>query len=50
MKFTKIVFAVFILGITFFTGAQTVQNNSDQPFIEVTGTKELEIVPDEIYI
>ncbi|MGQ1787188.1 MULTISPECIES: SIMPL domain-containing protein [unclassified Saccharicrinis] len=42
---------ILIVGFHFvMIGAQGTKNFIDQPFVEVTGTAEIEVVPDEIYI
>ncbi|MDX2174335.1 MAG: SIMPL domain-containing protein [Bacteroidota bacterium] len=49
MKKSILVLAVFIFGLKI-TQAQVSENLNSKPFIEVTGTSETEITPDEIYI
>lgn len=41
-----VLFSLFIITAK----AQTAQNTDDKPYIEVTGTAEREIIPDEIYV
>lgn len=41
---------LFIAFITLNSYSQEVHNFIDQPYIEVTGTSQLEIIPDEIYL
>lgn len=51
MKRTKNLLVVVFLMTTLATFTQTTQTSPvEKPFIEVTGVKEMEIVPDEIYI
>lgn len=51
MKRTKSLLTTAMLVVTITTSAQTTQTLPiEKPFIEVTGVKEMEIVPDEIYI
>ncbi len=42
----------FLLALSYVTSSfgQTKENNDEKPYIEVTGSAELEIIPDEIYI
>lgn len=47
----KLIFSVILIMISGFTFAQSGEKNFiDQPYIEVTGTAEMEIVPDMIYL
>ena len=50
MKKTVLLFVLF-LGTLTLGMAQSKENNFlDQPYIEVTGTAMMEVVPDEIYV
>lgn len=47
----KLTFLLVLMTLSYFTFAQSGEKNFiDQPYIEVTGTAELEIVPDLIYL
>ena len=49
MKINLIIIALFAICIA--VNSQTMAKNFiDQPYIEVTGKAELEVVPDEIYL
>lgn len=51
MKTIKLITLLLLLSTTTKVFSQTTTNDQiDQPFIEVTGTAEKEIIPDEIYI
>lgn len=50
MNFTKKLLTATSFVIALSTCAQTTQTPTEKPYIEVTGVKEMEIVPDEIYI
>lgn len=50
MNFTKKLLTAFSFVTIFFAYSQTTQATIEKPYIEVTGQKEMEIVPDEIYI
>ncbi len=49
MKKIILILAVFIFGLKI-TQAQTAETLNSKPFIEVTGTSETEVTPDEIFI
>lgn len=50
MKITKISFVLLLLFSTFSFSQSGQKNFIDQPYIEVTGTVETEIIPNEIYL
>lgn len=50
MNITKIYVALFVLSSTFSFSQSGQKNFIDQPYIEVTGTAETEIIPNEIYL
>jgi len=50
MKITKIYVALLLLFTTFSFSQSGQKNFIDQPYIEVTGTFETEIIPNEIYL
>lgn len=50
MNVTKKLFTAISFVVALSTYAQTIQAPIEKPYIEVTGVKEMEIVPDEIYI
>ena len=47
---TKLLLVVFMVCSLAIVNAQGTKNFIDQPYIEVTGTAKMEIIPDEIYI
>lgn len=49
-KFKQTLTMVFLLTTILTYGQNSSSNNNGQPYIEVTGTAEQEIIPDEIYI
>ncbi len=50
LSMKNIIFTLLI-ALCFITAeAQTTQNTDERPFIEVTGTAEVELIPDEIYV
>jgi len=50
MKYFKSILVVTALTITTSLFGQTTSESEEKPYIEITGTAEQEIVPDEIYI
>lgn len=50
MNITKIYVALFVLSSTFSFSQSGQKNFIDQPYIEVTGTAETKIIPNEIYL
>ena len=46
----KITFSTFFIFISLSSFSQTSKNFIDQNYIEVTGTAEMELIPDEIYL